>query len=105
MGLARLEPPEASCLLTKFKDIDQNTHLSLISAFSCLESYLDARSYFLLPDAIHLLTEKHWLQLIATTAGEGTVESVFAATCVTGTSGVTLKVRNIPAKNNSSMQK
>lgn len=105
MGLARLEPSEASCPLRKFKDIDQNTDLSAISAFCYFESHLDARSNFLLPDAIHLLTEKHWLQLIATTAGEETVESVFAATCVTGTSGVTLKVRNIPTKNNSSMEK
>ena len=33
-----------------------------------------------LPDVIHLLTEKHWLQLMVTTAGKGTVESVLAAT-------------------------
>ena len=37
-------------------------------------------SAFHLPDVNHLLTEKHWLQLIVTTAGEGTVESVLAAT-------------------------
>ena len=37
-------------------------------------------SHRLLPDVIHLLTEKHWLQLMVTTEGEGTVESVLAAT-------------------------
>lgn len=50
------------------------------------------------PDVNHLLTEKHWLQLMVTTAGEGTVESVLAATWVTGTSPVTLKVKYIPVE-------
>ena len=67
-------------------------------------NFCEARQYgiisfplpFHLPDVNHLLTEKHWLQLIVTTAGEGTVESVLAATWVTGTSDVTLKVKYIP---------